>query len=106
MLTLANLIFQVDDSTGNNVIVLNNVNVVAGQTKMIRIKNVKLGLEGGQTIWTLGTYDGALVGAQPRDASDIRDEAVNIQGFVMPGALRLKLLDVLEFLVVLLARFD
>ena len=51
------------------------------------VRNVQMGVLGGQTKWNLYTYDRELVGGQPQDATDLRDQRLNIDGFRMPGRL-------------------
>ncbi|CAD7947927.1 unnamed protein product [Amoebophrya sp. A25] len=79
--------FQIDGATGNNVLVLNNMDIQSGATKQILVRNVKLGVQGGPTVFNLRTYDRALLGGQMQDASDLQDEKISVIGFRMPGLL-------------------
>ncbi|CAD7925059.1 unnamed protein product [Amoebophrya sp. A120] len=79
--------FQIDGATGNNVLVVNNADISSGQTKQILVKNVKLGVQGGPTVFNLRTFDRALLGGEMQDSSDLQDEKLSALGFRMPGLL-------------------
>mmetsp|Transcript_863 Transcript_863/g.1807 ORF Transcript_863/g.1807 Transcript_863/m.1807 type:complete len:3591 (+) Transcript_863:462-11234(+) len=79
--------FQIDGATGNNVLVVNNADINAGSVKLILVKNVKLGVQGGPTVFNLRTYDRVLLGGEMQDPSDLQDEKLSALGFRMPGLL-------------------
>ena len=79
--------YEIDGATGNEKLFLNGVGIEAGMTKVIVVRNVKLGVQGGGTVWWFQTYDRKLIGGVPRHESDKRDQAYNVFGFLMPGIL-------------------
>ena len=60
--------YVLDYATENNVIVLNQMNLIAGVRVGIKVKNVQLGRDGGWTRWNLKTYGTELrVGETPEE---------------------------------------
>ena len=52
----------IDIGTNGNILIVNSMNVQANVLKTgLTIKGVKLGLDGGQTVWNLRTYINELV---------------------------------------------
>eukprot|EP00392_Amoebophrya_sp_AT5.2_P003492 g3497.t1 len=79
----------IDLATSGNILVVNSMNVQANVPKLnLVIKNVKLGMLGGQTVWNIKTYINELVNGAPQVPQDIRDERLSVEGFIMPGRLQ------------------
>ena len=74
-------------ATGDNKVVVNSLSVQAYVLKTLVLKNCKLGIGGGQTTWAIRTFGQELIGGQMSSPDDYRDEKMNLQGFIMPGAL-------------------